>query len=177
MIISIDPSTKKTGVALFTDAGKYIGNSAAVILPDQTKALAIERVHQMAAELRTYISEAVVAHKVRVRIAVIEKPYIDTDTPRSAVGAQFYAIGAFYHVLRSLNVTSVIEVAPASWTRGKSKEHRAMWIRREYGIAPHQDSGNDAVDAIGLGKWWCEHNPDRLRTKDTNAIEALQTLA
>ncbi len=177
MIISIDPSTKLTGVTLFTSAGRWIPNSAEVIRPDRPSALAIERVHQMAVYLREYIAEAVVTHKTGIRIAIIEKPYIDQNTPHSAVGAQFYAMGAFYHVLRSLNVSRIEEIYPAKWTRGKSKEYRALWIRREYKIPAHQDSGNDAVDAIGLGKWWCEHNPDRLRTKDTNAIEALQTLA
>ncbi len=167
MIISLDPSTDKTGVALFTGAGKYIKDSAAVIKPDKTRALAIEKVHQMASELREYISESVLEHRERVSIAVIERPYISQEARRSSVGAQFYAMGAFYHVLRSLNVGRICEVWPASWTKGKSKEHRAMRIRREYAIPAWQDKGNDACDAIGLGLWWITRNPDKLVRNQT----------
>lgn len=163
MILSLDPSTTKTGIARFDNRGRFV--SAELILPDRSKDGAIERVHQMAVYLAEYVAEVDTEHGEPVRVAVMEEPYISQEASRSAVGAQFLALGAFYHVLRRAKVRKIVLVSPSTWTRGKSKEYRAMWIRREFKIPDGQDSGNDAVDAIGLGLWWIQMNPqshDRL---------------
>ncbi len=159
MILAIDPSSTALGAAMFSDAGRYIRSE--VCKPDQPRAEAAERSHQIGRYLAELLAECAAAGET-IRIAIIEEPpsFMKVEFGNKAV--QQVAFGIVYHVCRLARIPSIVVVNPATWTRGRHKEHRAFHIRRRFGIPPEQDRGNDATDAIGLAEWWIARNPDRL---------------
>lgn len=170
MILSLDPSSTALGAALFTDAGRYIRSE--VVKPDNPRADSSERSHQIGRYLAELIAESTAAGE-EIRIAIIEEPPSFMRAEFGNKNVQHVAFGIVYHVVRLAKIPSVIVVNPATWTRGRHKEHRAWHIRRRFGISPEQDRGNDAMDAIGLAEFWIARNPDRLmREERTTAANA-----
>lgn len=163
MIISLDPSSTALGAALFTDAGRYIRSE--VIKPDNPRAEHQERSHQIG----RYLAELLAEETEPIRIALIEEPPSFMKVEFGNKNVQHVAFGIVYHVVRLAKVPSIVIVNPATWTRGRHKEHRALHVRRRFRIPPEQDRGNDACDAIGLAEWWCARNPDKL-TKERQAV-------
>jgi hypothetical protein len=157
VIIAIDPSSKAIGVSLFHDDGGC--ERSEVIRPDNPRAEAVERIHQMARYLLEIIDEAEAVSPVR--IAVIESPPTFQGR-KSNPGVQHAAYGVVYHVCREAKIPSIVSVHPATWTKNRSKESRQWRIRQQLGLSPTQDPGGDAIDARMLGAWWIAGNRHRL---------------
>lgn len=166
MIISLDPSSTALGAALFTDAGRYVRSE--VVKPDNPRAEHQERSHQIGRYLAELLTEEM-ANADPIRLAIIEEPpsFMKVEFGNKAV--QHVAYGIVYHVVRLAKVPKIEIVNPATWTRGRHKEHRALHIRRRFQIPPEQDRGNDACDAIGLAEWFIQRNPDKL-TRERQAV-------
>lgn len=144
---------------MFSDAGRYIRSE--VVKPDAPRAEHQERSHQIGRYLAELLAESAAAGEV-IRIAIIEEPPSFMKVEFGNKNVQHVAFGIVYHVCRLAKIPKIEIVNPATWTRGRHKEHRALHIRRRFGISPEQDRGNDAIDAIGLAEWWVQRNPDKL---------------
>lgn len=167
MIISIDPSSTALGCAMFADSGRYI--RCEVVKPDNSRAEAVERSHQIGRYLAELLAEEQANEPIR--IAIVEEPPSFMRVEFGNKNVQHIAFGIVYHVLRLARIPKIEIVNPATWTRGRHKEHRAYHIRRRFQIPPEQDKGNDACDALGLAEFWMARNPDKLNR--TQTVEAL----
>lgn len=157
MIVSLDPSSTAIGVSLFHDDGR--GERSEVISPDDKRADAVERIHQMARYLVEVLDEAELMSPVRV--AVIESPPVFQGRKMNP-GVQHAAYGVVYHVCRLAKIREIVSIHPATWTRNRPKAARQWAARRELGLSDSDDKGGDAIDALMLGRWWIDRNRDRL---------------
>jgi len=147
-LLSIDPSSTKTGYAVFDgneviDAGLLTGKSGTEYF---------YRVFKMMLELDDIFKD----HKIDR--TVIESPsgHVHGRLKGHARGQATYgfAVGAIWAHSRS-HVQGTTLVDANRWTRGIPKKKRQAVIALKYpDYDADKDTGGDVSDAIGLGEWW-----------------------
>jgi len=151
-LIAIDPSSTRTGYALFDRRGVV---DAGFLRPDRTKDRADRRVRAMARDLVDLIEEW------GPRVGVIEIP---SGAPgrgsrrggKTSLIVYGFAAGALYGVMLTA-LARVHPVLETIWTRGQPKARRVVSVATRYPqylAAADRDRGRDVADAIGLGDWW-----------------------
>ncbi len=167
-IISIDPSSTATGVALFSRAENLGSQHRLVrwttIRPKGTKT-PTERCLLMAATVAERVREYA-AGETRSPVVVIEIPGAQG---RGSTGMGLLTLGvALGMILKALHDSGLrVEMIPANrWTRLDQtycmpKDARAERIRQRFPeyTKDANDKGLDAADAIGLGAWYLGHFP------------------
>lgn len=156
-LLAIDPSSTRTGVAVFDD-GQLI--DAMVLVPKDTDDADI-RIDAMVEDLGRILA------KLTPELIVIEVP---SGRPGAGIKAgakaqlAIYglAVGELRRVVKAWAAgrtpCQVLSVTERDWTLGRSKKRRAQRMlmlhpgMRE--LLTEHDRGHDAADAIGIGEWY-----------------------
>lgn len=167
-ILSLDPSSKCTGYAVF-DGRALIEHGR--FTPSKRDMEYWFRVEEMLADL----CEVITSYRP-IDVAVIEMPGGKQHRRRSGIrghGQSVYgfAAGALWARLVAGHWDSAIDrietVKVNEWTRGQRKIDRLEKIAAKYPAYDRAaDPGGDAGDAIGLADWWLQ------QMKITNARKA-----
>ena len=152
-ILSIDPSSTKTGYAVFDDAKRGEKLIEAGNVHGKADARPLDRVEAMIQELYIILTE----HEVNT--ILIEIPDGKVHGRLQGVnmgGLAIYgmAVGAVWWAMRG-RWAGVKPISVNEWTNGVPKAERAATTQLRH---PEQDltkdSGHDAADAIGMADWW-----------------------
>jgi Holliday junction resolvasome RuvABC endonuclease subunit len=160
LLLSLDPSSTRTGYALMHGAEDRQLVEAGILKPTTTKD-ARTRIRQMAADLRALLAETAPDE------IVIEVPGSQVSRGRHAGGAGLTiygtAVGYLLAVLDHHAADRVIEVDAWVWTKGQQKAKRTTRVGAMYrNYDERKDRGGDCADAIGLGRWWLRHKVGQL---------------
>lgn len=149
-ILAIDPSSTCTGYACLSHRGDILEHGA--LKPNRRRDTTDVRITTMAAELNTLMVEQ------RPEIVVIEMPGggVFKYQRGGGAGLSVYGWAAGYLLATIRRHGSRVElVDPSTWTRGKRKSTRTATVAMTVGSYDRDtDKGQDAADAIGLGRWW-----------------------
>lgn len=166
-LLALDPSSTRTGYAVLRGDRTII--EAGVIRPKRVVKALADRVRSVLVEVSTLLNEH------RPTACVVELPgtvmyrrqlmAVAGSTNRvagvskrlvmyaAAAGAVYGAMVAVSNLLPWTMIVAGVEAT--TWTRGKAKADRAMWLKLEYPkYDPATDPGGDVADAIELGLWW-----------------------
>ena len=170
-ILAIDPSSTKTGFALFDDNETLI--DAGTLRPNKTTDAAEHRIAAMCSDLEVLL-------KVNTPdIVVIEWTSGKVGRNRhkgSGAGLAVYgiAVGAIWRTAAAWAARQatrqVITIYENEWTAGVPKRQRGELVKR---MVPRldlsKDSGGDISDAIGLGCWYIRRRKQNfINTKYAN---------
>lgn len=165
-ILAIDPSSTKTGFALFDEDENLI--DAGILKPNKTTDCAAYRIEAMCKDFRALLDQYEPA------FIVIEWTSGKVGRKRhkgGGAGLAIYgiAIGALWRVAEqwcSDNIGDVVRILENEWTAGKSKKERFEIISTLYPkIDLSKDTGGDIADAIGLGMWFIHRRRQNIAAK------------
>lgn len=157
MLLALDPSSTRTGYAVFDSAGKIA--EAGYLNPRFATDKAWDRIASMIEDL------AELLRATAPRRIVIEVPSGKVGGgQRRGAGASLciygFAVGAIWATCRSATCNPTTdEVDERSWTLRVPKEIRRSRVAAEfpeYRKVMSKDGGGDVADAIGIGLWWIE---------------------
>lgn len=165
-ILSIDPSSTKTGFALLDERETLL--DAGTLRPNKTTDAAEYRVAAMCRDLENLLiinaPDIVVIEWTSGKVGRRHKGY--------GAGLAVYgiAIGAIWRtaVIWAAKgaARQVITIYENEWTAGKSKSRRSGLIKTLYPkIDLSKDTDGDIADAIGLGAWYIRRYKQNLVIK------------
>lgn len=175
MILSIDPSSSKTGYAAFENV-KHLAECGVLVA---------DRADSSRERRRSMVKRVVeLCHEFDPSAVVIEVP--DGKVHRwqqghnmGALSIYGMAVGAIVQAVdewceqREAGERSVIEAKVNTWTGGSKKAHRAVAARSLFPdhYDPDKDAGGDIADAVMLGVWYLDESVMR----EAVALAKLQT--
>lgn len=157
LLLSIDPSSTRTGYAVLNDRQKLVDGG--LLRPRRTADPANERVDAMIESLieigREHQISAVVVEDTSGKVAAHGRA---RGMNGAGLAVHGKAVGEFRRAcIMIFGADCVTCVMENEWTQQVSKAHRAQRVAAVYrsqGYDPAKDKGGDTADAIGLGVWW-----------------------
>ena len=162
LILSLDPSSKRSGWAALTLDGQLL--EAGVLTPDKARVASERRIGAMCRDLEELLDQ------IRPTIIVIEWPSGHVGANRhkgGGAGLSVYgaAVGGLWREAEAWKRAQPADdqariliqlVTETQWTAGIPKGRRQAAMACEYPTYdPELDPGGDVSDALGLGLWWC----------------------
>ncbi|MGN6367485.1 MAG: hypothetical protein ACTHN5_04415 [Phycisphaerae bacterium] len=159
MILALDPSSTCVGYALMTGPRPDQLLDGGLLRPKPAKLPIVARVRQFAQDLRELLEEHRPAAVV-MEVSFTRHGRAHDRGGAATLGVYGFAVGYLFHVLEASGV-SIESLEATQWTGRMRKAERTERIRAMYGARypAARDPGGDLADAIGIGRWWLQHNP------------------
>jgi Holliday junction resolvasome RuvABC endonuclease subunit len=175
MILSIDPSSSKTGYAAFDDV-KHIAECGVLVADraDSSRERRRSMVKRVVELCDEFDPDAVVIEVPDGKVhAWGQKHNMGVlSIYGMAVGAIVQAVDDWFEQ-RDMGDRGVVEAKVNAWTGGSKKSHRAVAARSLFPdhYDPDKDAGGDIADAVMLGVWYLDESVMR----EAVGIARLQT--
>ena len=153
-LLTIDPSSTRTGYALFDGPAKLL--DAGYFKPIRATDSPLDRIFTMADDLAAMLER----HDPERILIETTNGKMHGNRRGGGAGMAIYgmAVGAMFATARIM--TSDVEaILESDWTRRIPKDRRQAKIRvcfPQYAKLYHEDPGADVADAIGIGLYWFE---------------------